>query len=65
MFVGGSCEVGAGVRLTGPAVIGHGSRIGEGAAIKDSIVWPGTEVPAQTILVGAVAGTSPLAAKLS
>ena len=60
--MGGDCEVGAGARLTGPARDRRRLRIGEGSAMKDSIVWPGTEVPAQTILVGAVAGTSPLAA---
>ena len=36
--------------------IGDGAVIGAGAALKDSIVLPGTEVAAGTILIGAIAG---------
>jgi mannose-1-phosphate guanylyltransferase/mannose-1-phosphate guanylyltransferase/phosphomannomutase len=64
VFIGESSLVEAGVRLTGPVVLGDGCRIGEGSAIRESIVWPGTELPPGTVLIDAVAGTSPLAEKL-
>ena len=34
-------QIGAGVRLQGPLVIGDGAVIGEGAALHDSVVLPG------------------------
>jgi mannose-1-phosphate guanylyltransferase len=64
VYVGEGCEIGPGVRLTGPVVLGDGCRVGEGAAIRDSVLWPGTEVAAQAVLIGAVAGSGPLGAKL-
>ena len=38
--------------------------IGEDAALRDTIVWPGTQVDPGTVLIGAVAGDRPLADKL-
>ena len=35
----------AGVRLMGPIVLGDGARIGDGAQLRESIVFPGTESP--------------------
>ena len=35
------------------------ARIGEGAALRDTIVWPGTELDPGTVLIGAVAGRAP------
>jgi mannose-1-phosphate guanylyltransferase len=64
VFIGEGCRIAGGVRLTGPVVIGEGSRIGEGSAIRDTVVWPRTEVDAGTVLIGAVAGERPLAEKL-
>jgi mannose-1-phosphate guanylyltransferase/mannose-1-phosphate guanylyltransferase/phosphomannomutase len=64
VFVGEGSRVGPRARLTGPVVVGAGCSVGEGAAIRDSIVWPGTAIPPATVLIGAVAGTSPLAEKL-
>ena len=64
VFIGEGCTIAAGVRLTGPVVIGEGSTIGEGSAMRDTIVWPGTEVAPGTVLIGAVAGDRPLADKL-
>jgi mannose-1-phosphate guanylyltransferase len=64
VFIGEGCRIAAGVRLTGPVVIGEGSQIGEGAAIRDTVVWPRTEVEPGTVLIGAVAGERPLAEKL-
>jgi mannose-1-phosphate guanylyltransferase len=56
VLVGGGCELAEGVHLDGPLVIGEGSRIGAGARLKEAVLLPGTEVPAQSILAGAIAG---------
>ena len=64
VFIGEGCEIAAGVRLTGPVVIGEGARIGENSALRDTIVWPHTEVDPGTVLIGAIAGERPLAEKL-
>jgi mannose-1-phosphate guanylyltransferase len=64
VYVGAGCEIGAGARLTGPVVLGDRCRVGERAAIRDSILWPGTEVAPHEVLIGAVAGTGPLLGKL-
>jgi mannose-1-phosphate guanylyltransferase len=64
VYIGEGCEIGAGVRLTGPLVLGDRCTVGGGAALRDSVLWPGTEVAPQEILIGAVAGTGPLAEKL-
>jgi len=64
VYVGEGCEIGPGVRLAGPVVMGDGCKVGAGAAIRDTVLWPGTEVAPGEVLIGAVAGTGPLAAKL-
>ncbi len=64
MYVGAGCEIAPHVRLTGPAVIGERCRVGEGAAIRESVLWPGTEVAPREILIDAVAATGPLSEKL-
>jgi hypothetical protein len=46
-------------------VIGERSTIGENSALRDTIVWPGTQMDPGTVLIGAVAGERPLADKLS
>jgi len=56
VWVGEGCEIGEGVTFMPPVVVGDGSRIGDGAALRGSIVFPGTEVPAGGILIGAIAG---------
>jgi mannose-1-phosphate guanylyltransferase len=56
VLVGAGVELGAGARIDGPAIVGDGCRIGEGAHVRDSILLEGTEVPAGTMLVGALAG---------
>ncbi len=38
VWIGADVEIAPDVRLQGPLVIGDGSRIGAGAALKDSIV---------------------------
>ena len=64
VYIGEDCEIGSGVRLTGPVVLGDGCRLGDGAAIRDSVLWPHTEVAPHEVLIGAVAGTGPLPDKL-
>jgi mannose-1-phosphate guanylyltransferase/mannose-1-phosphate guanylyltransferase/phosphomannomutase len=64
VFIGEGCRIEADVRLTGPVVLGDGCRVGAGSAIRESIVWPGTELAPGTVLIDAVAGTRPLAEKL-
>jgi mannose-1-phosphate guanylyltransferase len=56
LWVGCDVEIGKDVRLHGPVVIGDRARIGDGALLRDSIVFPGTEVPDGHILIGAIAG---------
>jgi mannose-1-phosphate guanylyltransferase len=55
-WIGHDVSIGAGVRLMGPVVLGDGARIGARAQLRESIVFPGTEVAAESILIGAIAG---------
>ena len=64
VYMGEGCQIGAGVRLTGPVVLGDGCSVGEGAAIRDSVLWPRTKVAPHEVLIGAVAGSGPLADNL-
>lgn len=56
VLVGDEVRVGQGVRIDGPAVIGDRARIGDGARIKESLLLPGAEVPAEGLLAGSIAG---------
>jgi len=55
-LVGEGAEIGQAVRLDGPVVVGPGARIGGGACVKESVLLPGVEIPAEAMLVGAIAG---------
>ena len=57
-WIGRDVRIGAGVRLMGPIVVGDGVTVGDGAQLRDSIVFPGTGVAAEAILIGAIAGHS-------
>jgi mannose-1-phosphate guanylyltransferase len=57
-WIGRDVQIGADVRLMGPIVLGDGASIGERASVRESIVFPGTEVAAESILIGAIAGHS-------
>lgn len=57
-WIGRDVRIGAGVRLMGPIVLGDGAQIGDGAQLRSSIVFPGTVVAADSILIGAIAGHS-------
>jgi mannose-1-phosphate guanylyltransferase len=50
------CEIGAGVRLDGPLVIGAGCTIGAGAQVRESVLLPGSEVPADALVASAIYG---------
>jgi mannose-1-phosphate guanylyltransferase len=55
-WIGRDVSIGAGARLMGPVVLGDGARVGERAQLRESIVFPGTEIAAESILIGAIAG---------
>ncbi|HMD56172.1 MAG TPA: NDP-sugar synthase [Solirubrobacteraceae bacterium] len=57
-WIGRDVTVGARVRLMGPLVLGDGATVGEGAQLRESIVFPGTEIDPEAILIGAIAGHS-------
>jgi mannose-1-phosphate guanylyltransferase/mannose-1-phosphate guanylyltransferase/phosphomannomutase len=56
VWIGQDVQVGRGARLMGPVVLGDGARVGERAQLREAIVFPGTEVAAGAILIGAIAG---------
>jgi mannose-1-phosphate guanylyltransferase/mannose-1-phosphate guanylyltransferase/phosphomannomutase len=55
-WIGRDVRIGSGVRLMGPLVLGDGASVGERAQLRDSIVFPGTHVVEESILIGAIAG---------
>jgi mannose-1-phosphate guanylyltransferase len=57
-WIGRDVSIGPGVRLMGPLVLGQGAKIGERAQLRECIVLPGTEIAADSILIGAIAGHS-------
>jgi mannose-1-phosphate guanylyltransferase len=63
-WIGRDVQIGEGVRLMGPIVLGDGARIGDRAQLRASIVFPGTEVAAESILIGAIAGHGGILASL-
>ncbi|HXM87460.1 MAG TPA: NDP-sugar synthase, partial [Solirubrobacteraceae bacterium] len=56
VWIGRDVQIGAGVRLMGPIVLGDGARVGDRAQLRESIVFPGTEIAAESIVIGAIAG---------
>jgi mannose-1-phosphate guanylyltransferase len=56
VWIGRNVQIGAGVRLTGPLVLGDGANVGAGAQLRESILFPGTEVAPGAIVIGAIAG---------
>ncbi|HST69465.1 MAG TPA: NDP-sugar synthase [Solirubrobacterales bacterium] len=55
VLLGPGCEIGDDVRIDGPAVIGEGAKVGVGARLKEVIALPGAEIPARSVLIGAIA----------
>jgi mannose-1-phosphate guanylyltransferase/mannose-1-phosphate guanylyltransferase/phosphomannomutase len=64
VWIGRDVHIGRDSRLQGPLVIGDGARIGDGASLRGSIVFPGTEVADEAILIGAIAGHAGIADSL-
>jgi mannose-1-phosphate guanylyltransferase len=58
VWVGDECEFGDNVKLMGPVVVGDRCKVGSGASLRESIVFPGTEVGTGAILIGAISGTA-------
>lgn len=56
VLIGSDVEIGEGVQLTGPVVVGDRARIGAGAKVKNSILFASAEVPAESLLIGAISG---------
>jgi mannose-1-phosphate guanylyltransferase len=56
VWIGRDVQLGTNVRLMGPIVLGDGARVGDGAQLRESILFPGTEVAPDSILIGAIAG---------
>lgn len=55
VLVGEGCRIAADVRVDGPSVIGDGTRIGAGSRLREVILLPGSELPAGSVLIGAIA----------
>ncbi len=64
LWIGSGAQIGPEVRLTGPMVIGDGASVGAGAQLRESIVFPGTQIAAGAVLIGAIAGHAQIAASL-
>ena len=56
VWVGADVEFGSDVKLMGPVAIGDGCKVGDGAALRETIVFPGTNVESGEILIGAIHG---------
>jgi mannose-1-phosphate guanylyltransferase len=55
-WIGEGCQLGDGVRLMGPVVVGDRGSVGAGASLRETILLPGTVVPPGEIVIGAIAG---------
>ncbi len=55
-WIGRDVTIGAGVRLMGPIVLGDGATVGDRAQLRETIVFPGTTVAPESILIGAISG---------
>ncbi len=53
-WVSPKAELGAGARIVGCSAVGAGARIGDGAVLEDSLIWPGGEVAAEARLRGCI-----------
>ena len=56
VLLGTGCEIGDDVRIDGPSVIGDGVKIGGNSRLREVIALPGAEIPADSVLIGAVVG---------
>jgi mannose-1-phosphate guanylyltransferase/mannose-1-phosphate guanylyltransferase/phosphomannomutase len=56
VLVGEGAQVGDGVTLDGPIVLGPGAVVRSGARVRESVLLPQAEVPANGLLAGSIAG---------
>jgi mannose-1-phosphate guanylyltransferase/mannose-1-phosphate guanylyltransferase/phosphomannomutase len=56
VWVGAGASVADGVSLQGPVVIGDGASVGAGACLRNTIVFPGAQVPDGFIAIDAILG---------
>jgi mannose-1-phosphate guanylyltransferase len=56
VLLGTGCEIGDDVRIDGASVIGDGVRVGANSRLREVIALPGAEIPAGSVLIGAVVG---------
>ncbi|MGO9322446.1 MAG: sugar phosphate nucleotidyltransferase [Solirubrobacteraceae bacterium] len=64
VWIGHDVRIGERVRLMGPIVLGDGASVGDGAQLRESIVFPGTDVARESILIGAITGHGGILASL-
>jgi mannose-1-phosphate guanylyltransferase len=56
-----SAQIAAGVHLAGAVTAGAGARIGEGALVRDTILWPGAEISSHSEVCDCIVRTSQMA----
>jgi mannose-1-phosphate guanylyltransferase len=56
VLLGPGCEIGDDVRIDGPAVIGDHVTVGAGSRLKEVIALPNAQIPARSVLIGAILG---------
>jgi mannose-1-phosphate guanylyltransferase/mannose-1-phosphate guanylyltransferase/phosphomannomutase len=56
VWIGRDVTIGTGVRLMGPVVLGDGVTVGDRAQLRETIVFPGTHVADESIMIGAISG---------
>jgi mannose-1-phosphate guanylyltransferase len=56
VWIGRDVTLGAGVRLMGPVVLGDRATVGDRAQLRETIVFPGTHIADESILIGAISG---------
>jgi mannose-1-phosphate guanylyltransferase len=56
VWIGQGVKIGARTRLMGPVVLGDHATIGDGAQLRETIVFPGTHISEDSILIGAISG---------
>jgi len=55
-WIGRDVTIAAGARLIGPLVLGDSASVGARAQLRETIVFPGTDLAAGSILIGAICG---------
>jgi mannose-1-phosphate guanylyltransferase/mannose-1-phosphate guanylyltransferase/phosphomannomutase len=63
-WIGRDVALGESARLMGPVVVGDRVKLGARTHVRDSILFPGTEIAAGSILIGAIAGHAGIAGSL-